>query len=491
MKHLRRIVVATLLVVSGCGGNEPPPGPPPGELDLASGQEAMRAGQYSVADDLFQRAYIRGADPAESLLWQARAEVALGLVDNARATLVRLLDLKPTLVAARALQVRIDLLLGEYEDAYQHWSQLKHDAPTDPATALTEVELLLGIGLASRAERVIAAARQVHPSLPEWSFHAAQADLLRGWVRAARGGYSAAATATEAGLGHTREAWFAALLGEPDRAERAYLDAAVHAASDALPFSLSADFYAALGRFDEAVTDLANMERVLGRGSPDLTRRLSGLFVRSGHLSDAEGLLKPYLQRRVEDRTMARELALAYLLAGKDTEASATLEVLSLKDRESATTQFLVGAARLKTGDTTRARSAFQEAERLGGGAQLPVELALAVAALRTHDWFDAEFQARRRLERVPNDWLAGVLWASARKYAGQVPAARLLEARLIEHFPARQADIRALLSLPPVGPEGEVAPENLPPRLLDRFFPPKPPESPSPTPSAGPISAP
>ncbi len=50
---------------------------------------------------------------------------------------------------------------------------------------------------------------------------------------------------------------------------------------------------------------------------------------------------------------------------------------------------------------------------------------------------------------------------------------------------------IRALLSLPPVGPEGEVAPENLPPRLLDRFFPPKAPESPSPTPSAGPISAP
>ncbi len=486
MKHLRRLRVASLVALAGCGGNEPPPGPPPGELDLASGQEAMRAGQYSVADDLFQRAYVRGADPAESLLWQARAEVALGLVENARGTLVRLLDLKPTLVPARALQVRIDLLLGEYEDAYQHWTQLKHDAPADPSTALTEVELLLGIGLGSRAERAIATARGAHPTLPEWAFHAAQADLLRGWVRAARGAYSAAATATEAGLGHTREAWFAALLGETDRAERAYLDAAVHAGSDALPFSLSADFYAALGRFDEAVTDLANMERVLGRGSPDLTRRLSGLFVRSGHLADAEALLKPYLQRRVEDRTMARELALSYLLAGKDTEASATLEVLSLKDRESATTQFLVGAARLKAGDTTRARSAFQEAERLGG-AQLPVELALAVAALRTHDWFDAEFQARRRLERVPNDWLAGVLWAAARKYAGQVPAARLLEARLVEHFPEHAQDIRALLGLPAVGPGGEVAPENLPPRLLDRFFPPKAPPAPPSAPTTAP----
>jgi tetratricopeptide (TPR) repeat protein len=486
MRPLRGLLVATLLSLTACGGNEPPAGPPPGELDLASGQEAMRAGQYSVADDLFQRAYVRGADPAESLLWQARAEVALGLVENARATLVRLLDLKPTLVPARALQVRLDLLLGEYEDAYLHWTQLKHDAPSDPTTALTEVELLLGIGLGSRAERAITAARGTHPTLPEWAFHAAQADLLRGWVRAARGAYSAAATATETGLGHAREAWFAALLGETDRAERAYLDAAVHAGSDALPFSLSADFYAALGRFDEAVTDLANMERVLGRGSPDLTRRLSGLFVRSGHLTDAEGLLKPYLQRRVEDRTMARELALAYLLAGKDTEASATLEVLSLKDRESATTQFLVGAARLKAGDTTRARSAFQEAERLGG-VQLPVELALAVAALRTHDWFDAEFQARRRLERVPDDWLAGVLWAAARKYAGQVPAARLLESRLVEHFPAHAQDIRALLGLPPVGPEGEIAPENLPPRLLDRFFPPKP----APPPPSAPASAP
>jgi Tfp pilus assembly protein PilF len=311
-----------------------------------------------------------------------------------------------------------------------------------------------------------------HPDRPEWPFHLAKADLLRGWLRDARGAYVAAAQAARTGLGHTREAWFFALLGERDRAERAYLDAAVHAERDALPFSLSSDFYAAAARYEDAVTDLANMDRLLGRGSPDLTRRVSGLFVRSGRLADAEGLMKPYLQRRVEDRTAARELALSYLLGGKDAEAAATLEVLVLKDRDSAPTQYLTGAARLRIGDTTRARTAFQEAERKGGGDRLPVSLALAATALRTHDWFDAEFQARRRLEAAPDDWLAGLVWAAARKYQGQPAGARILLERLVARFPERAQQLRAALSLPPA-PPGEVPPDNLPARLLDRYFPP------------------
>lgn len=450
---------------------DPPPGPPPGELDFAAGQEAMRAGQYAVAQDLFQRAYVRGADPHQSLLWQVRADLALGHVEAARAGLVRLLDLAPDLTAARALQVRLSLLLGEYEDA---WQQRRLLPASDPAAVLTDAELALGLGLGSRAEQVARAGQAAFPDRPEWPFHLAKADLLRGWLRSARGAYVAAAQIQATGLGHTREAWFFSLLGERDRAERAYLDAAVHAESDALPFSLSSDFYAAAGRYNEAVTDLANMERILGRGSPDLTRRVSGLFVRSGRLAEAEGLMKPYLQRRVEDRTAARELALSYLIGGKDAEATATLEVLALKDRDSAPTLYLTGAARLRTGDTTRARTAFQDAERRGAGDRLPVALGIAATALRTHDWFDAEFQARRRLESAPDDWLAGLVWAAARKYQGQTAGARVLLERLVVRFPEHASRLRSALALP-AATAGEHAPDNLPPRLLDRYFGPLP----------------
>jgi hypothetical protein len=126
----------------------------------------------------------------------------------------------------------------------------------------------------------------------------------------------------------------------------------------------------------------------------------------------------------------------------------------------------------LRIGDTTRARTAFQEAERKGGGDRLPVSLALAATALRTHDWFDAEFQARRRLEAAPDDWLAGLVWAAARKYQGQPAGARILLERLVARFPERAQQLRAALSLPPA-PPGEVPPDNLPARLLDRYFPP------------------
>jgi tetratricopeptide (TPR) repeat protein len=466
----RRLCTLAVVLAAACA-EEPPPGPVPGELDFAAGQEAMRAGQYAVAQDLFQRAYVRGADPHQSLLWQIRADLALGHVEPARASLLRLLDLAPDNAAARALLVRLSLLLGEYEDAWKHRKLLP---PADPAAALTDAEFALGLGLGSRAEQAVRTGQSTFPDRPEWPYHQAKADLLRGWLRSARGAYVAAAQTQRTGLGHTREAWFFSLLGERDRAERAYLDAAVHAEHDALPFSLSSDFYAAAGRFDEAVTDLANLERVLGRGSPDLTRRVSGLFVRSGRLAEAEGLMKPYLQRRVEDRTAARELALSYLLGGKDAEAVATLEVLALKDRDSAPTLYLTGAARLRSGDTTRARTAFQEAERRGAGDRLPVSLGLAAAALRTHDWFDAEFQARRRLEAAPDDWLAGLVWAAARKYQGQPAGARVLLERLVARFPERAAQLRASLTLPPPAP-GEVPPDNLPVRLLDRYFGPLP----------------
>ena len=488
MGPLRALCLSGVVtLVSACGGGDPPAaGPPLGDVDLASGQEAMRAGQYAVAEDLFQRAYVRGADPAESLLWQARSEVALGTMEPARVTLIRLLDLSPAHIAARALQVRLDLLLGEYEDAFKHLALLERAAPQNDATALLKAELPLALGLATRAEAAVTAGRAAHPGLPEWPFHAAQIDLMRGWLDAARGAYLAAAREQQSGLAHAREAWLSVLIGEPGHAERAYLDAAVQAKREPLPFSLSADFYASLGRFDEAVTDLANMERVSGRGSPDLTRRVSGVLVRTGRLANAEKLMKPYLQRRVDDRTTARELALAYLLGGKDTEAAATLEVLSLKDRESGSTQYLTGAARLRIGDSARAQTAFQEAERLDGN-RLPVDLALGATALRNHDWFDAEFQARRRLERAPDDWLAGMLWAAARKYQGQIPAARAIQNRLVERFPERAADIHGLMSLPPAPTDGEVSPENLPARLLDRLLPPRAVAAPSETGSSPP----
>jgi tetratricopeptide (TPR) repeat protein len=473
----RALGAAFLALWLGACADEPaPPGPPPGELELTSGQEAMRAGQYVVAEDLFQRAFSRGADAATSLLWQARARLALGLVDGALELLTRLSDLYPTHAEGRVLRVRLALMIGDHEQAFEQLRLLERHAPGTAEGALLEVELYLALGLPSRAERAIVAGRARFPDLPEWAFHAAKADLLRAWVSAARGAYAQAATTLPHGLGHARNAWFAGVLGETDRAERAWLDAVASAAGQGAPLSLSSDFYAHQGRFDDAVADLRALEGVLGHGSPDLARRVAALLVRVGRHADAQAVLKPYLQRRMNDFTAQRELVTSYLAEGKSTEASATLEVLVSKDRNSAATHYLTGLSRLLAGDSTGARTAFQESRTLGAG-HLPIDLALAAVALLTRDWFDAEFQARKSLEQTPHDTLAVTVWAASRKYQAQVPAAQVLLDRLAVLEPAAATRARALLSLPTPAPGAPVESRdlNLPSELLDRVIAPAP----------------
>ncbi len=73
--------------------------------------------------------------------------------------------------------------------------------------------------------------------------------------------------------------------------------------------------------FHRAKVDLVNLQSRLGRGSPDLTRRICALLIRTGEQAQAEALLKPSLMRRIGDRTAARELALSALIEGKDAEA--------------------------------------------------------------------------------------------------------------------------------------------------------------------------
>lgn len=473
MSRLSRGLAALILVLGlplGCA--PPPPEAPPGELDQASGEDAMRAGQYAVADEFFQRAYVRGGDPRTALLWQARAQLALGALGECRDRLGRLLDLAPSHVEGRVLQVRLDLLLGEYDDALAHMEALEKVAPAEPSLAVSRAELYLSIGYPERARREIVAGKAAHPEQAEWPFLEAATAVSRGDLPAGRGGLAAAARSRKDGASYVRGAYAADLMGEHDQAERGYLDAAVHADGNPVAFSFSSDFYAAIGRYPDAVSDLGHLEHAQGHASPDLTRRIAGLLVRGGRQPEAQGLLKPYLLRRVEDRSAARELALSYLLEGKDTEATATLEVLVSQDRDAPLTQYLAGAARLRGGDFSGARGAFLEAARLGATGY-PVELALAATALALGDAFDAEFQARRRLDRAPEDWLAGAVWAAARKFQGQVAAARFIRERVAAKFPSHADDIRALVPLPDAPPSAPLQALNLPMEQLDRLFPP------------------
>lgn len=468
------LLVPAVVGLPAC--TQPPPQAPLGEQDQRAGEDAMRAGQYAVADDLFQRAFVRGGDAPTAMLWQSRAQLALGAPGEARARLARLMDLAPQHLEGALLQVRVDLLLGEYEDAQKHLDALAKGSPTEPQIPLLRAELYLAIGLYDRAARELESARAAQAAAPELPFLSAALALGRGELARVRGLASAAAQAQGTGLGFAREAYLADRMGERDRAERAYLDAAVHAQAEPQIHSLASDFYAAQGRMTEGLAELGRLERLLGHTSPDLTRRIAALLVRGGHQAEAQALLKPYLQRHVGDRLAARELALSYLLDGKDTEAMATLEVLATQERDSAPIQYLAGLARLRMGDASRARGALNEAARLGTDGY-PTELALAAAALIQGDAFDAEFQARKRLDLAPDDWLAGVVWAAARKLQGQLPAAAALVERLCARFPQQAADIRALVPLP----DGTAADAGaLPQEVLARVFPPPAPPAPT-----------
>ena len=181
------------------------------------------------------------------------------------------------------------------------------------------------------------------PEQPEWAFHQAKVDLLNGYVDTAVAQTTVPAREGKSTHDPLRIAHLEPLLGATDQAERARLDAAVRTGVDGAALSFSADFYAAAGREREALVDLVNLQSPLGRGSPDLPRRICALLIRTGEQAQAQALLKPYLMRRIEDRAAARELALSSLVEGKDTEALATLEVLPHTDRDAALTQFLFG----------------------------------------------------------------------------------------------------------------------------------------------------
>lgn len=473
LKPPRRRAPALLLwaALAACGGEESPaPGPPPGEAALARGRAAMAAGRYTDAEAAFRQAYTQGADPHETLLWRIRAHVALGDLEAAREAAVRLTELDPDEPGHRVLLARLQLALGAYDEAWSTIARLVEKAPDRAETALLQVEIHLALGFASRAQHLIEEAERRFPDRPEWAFHRAKADLLKHYVRSARGAHAAAARRVEGPEGYLREGWFSFLLGELDRAEKAYIDAAVHAGDDVAPYSLSSDFYAAIGRYDDAIADLATLRDRLGRDAPDLTRRIATLLVRRGRHEEAQKLLVPYLKHRTEDRVAARELALSYLAQGKLREATATLEVLADRAPDDPDTRYLLGVARLLGRADVEAQAAFEEARRLAPERH-GAHLAVAVAALRIGDYFDAEYEARQVLERAPGHLVAGLIFASARKHARQPTAAWLIRERLLARYPDRAETIRKLVPLPESARPTDTSAGKLPPELLDRLL--------------------
>jgi predicted Zn-dependent protease len=469
-RHTRPLILLALLACA-CGepATQGPAAPPPGEVHLISGQEAMRAGRYHDALDHFTQAAQAAADPYETRLWTVRARMAVGDVETAIHDAESLPNYASDVTEVLPLVIRLRLLSGDYEKAWEGIDTLAEKAPDKPDALLLKAELLLSIGFASKALEAIEAGRAKFPDRPEWDLHQAKADLLRHYVREARGGYATAAKKRGDADTHVRNAQFSYLLGEVDRAELAYIDAAVAAGDDPTPYSLAADFYAANGRYREALSDLAALKRKRGPIA-SVSLRIASLLVRDGHQEEAQSLLKPYLKAHQEDRTAARELALSYLREGKTTEAMATLEILSGKAIDDPLTQYLAGVARLRVNDNTRARSAFRDAERLAPG-RYPARLGMAASALRGKDWYDAEYAARKLLERDPRDLHAGLMWVAARKHAGQTGAAWMIQQRLLEHHPDKAVDIRKAVALTKADKPDPVLDPPIDPLLLDEVF--------------------
>jgi hypothetical protein len=104
-----------------------------------------------------------------------------------------------------------------------------------------------------------------------------------------------------------------------------------------------------------------------------------------------------------------------------------------------------------------------------------PAHLAVAVAALRHQDYFDAEFEARQVLEQHPGHLVAGLVFASARKMTRQPAVAWLIRERLLARHPESADTIRKLVSLPEGLRPAESDQRSLPPDVLDKLIGPLP----------------
>jgi putative thioredoxin len=153
-------------------------GPIGGEADefVAQGEEALAAGDAAGAGDLFLQAL--GFDPAEprAIAGLARAQVALGDLDAAEATLARAggREAAGPLAAARAA-----LELAQQASKLGDFGDLEKRIAADPKDHQARFDLALGLNAAGKREEAADALIEIVRRDKNWNDQAARKQLLQ------------------------------------------------------------------------------------------------------------------------------------------------------------------------------------------------------------------------------------------------------------------------------------------------------------------------
>lgn len=471
---IRGLVASALAAALTCGCGDDPAAAATREARVAAARGAFRGGRYMEADRLYREAFALGAPARDTLVWRSRALIASGRLDAALEATREWMLAVPDDDDACYQTLRLQLLTGRFAEAWETFEQFERRRPATAEFELLRAGFYLALGYADRAEAAVAKGYPLAPGDRRWAWLLAHAELQRGYLDLGRDAHRRTAEGSTDPRDHLRAGWSEYLLGHADSARRAYdIAVAQSGRSEHNPAALSmlSDFLLAAGELEEAQAQLAALRDRLSVASTGITRRFSAAWSAAGDQARAQAQLEPYLAAHREDSAASRALGLSLLREGRSEEGLEHFESMAAADPLSPATQYLLGVSRLANGQSTRARAALDEARRLQpDGAE--VDLALALVAMRDHRWFDARFEARRRLEKRPGDFAAGLVWAASYLHAGDPTASWYIRQRLLGQHPRRRREIKRWL---PIRDDARPGPGDEPPihrSLLDEVFP-------------------
>ena len=260
------------------------------------------------ADDAVQLAAAAGT-AYDARLTLARALLATGDTERARAELVGLQGVNPNDAEAAILLARVELEAGDVAAAREHAARASAAAPNDPAALLIAGEAALAAHDAAAAEPLLTRAVTAQPSF-DGATMLAQLYVARGELdRAEKLFVSLARRYPDAAGPHTAVGIVLEAAGRSADARKAYEEAVALDPDDPVAaYNLARMYTADPAKVDSAVA-LAQTAAVGAPGHPEVHDTLGWAYFKTGRLRSAADELERAVSLRPQDAGYKQHLA--------------------------------------------------------------------------------------------------------------------------------------------------------------------------------------
>jgi len=416
---------------------------------LLSGDVRAARDAHAEALPYYRAALERNPDLMDAWLGLARAQMALGRLDDAEKTLADALARRVDGVPLWRLEGQLALAQRRHEDALRAYAKVLAERPADELA-------LLGTAAAELAERRYDAASSTLERLPEAVQAGPRAQFLSAMTAAGRRDLGAAlhhlrrvlAVAPAHRDSLRQAAIFHFQLGEYADAARALRRLLKLDPDDAQVQRMLEAAQLASGRFDATAYDLDALDRTAGQ-DPRLLALLGNVLLRGGNVEAGEKALQAAREHDPDSVAVERQLAIARLAAGRFDEVLAAVPGLRDKGDRSLVPDILTVAAQLGRRDLDAARKAADElVERHGEDPFAYNVLAFVLETAGRRD--DARAAYERALLIAPDFDAAALNLARLDLAAGRADDARARYRAILDRLPdhTEALDGLALLAL-------------------------------------------